>query len=268
MPKNGIDVSEFQTINDFKKLREDFDFIMIRAGFGFCTIDSQFFHNINGCRENNIPYGCYWFSYACTVDDAKKEAEFFCDLLDKYCKVSLPVYIDWEYDSNRYAKQHGFTITGESLRKIVIAFLNVCNDRGYDAGIYTNPDFISRYFYSAEWCRNIGSLWLASWDISEPVTCDIWQYTVMKNANLQYPYISCKDLDMDKAYIKIPDTVPEPDRIEVCLDDVLTEYDDICHGILEGKYGSGSERKEKLGKYYDVAQSIINQAYLRKEGEF
>lgn len=262
MQRKGIDISEFQRVKDFALLKTEAEFVMLRAGFGFCTIDSEFFYNIHGLDEQEIPYGCYWFSYALSVDDAKKEAEYFCDLMDKYASPELPLYIDWEYDSERYAKQHGVNMTGELLRKIVIAFLNVCNDRGYTAGVYTNPDYIQRFFYSAEWLRNIGSLWLASWGIDEPVTCDIWQYT--SKGSLQS--IS-GNVDMDICYIDLHHK-PTEKTVEECLSEILSEYDDICYDIMTGAYGSGEERKKKLGKYYDVAQKIINQAYLRKDGEF
>lgn len=33
--------------------------------------DAQWFNNVKGCEENNIPYGVYLYSYADTVKGAK-----------------------------------------------------------------------------------------------------------------------------------------------------------------------------------------------------
>ena len=262
MPKKGIDISEFQTVKDYSVLKKNIDFAIIRAGFGFCTIDKEFHRNVYGLREAKIPYGCYWFSYACTPDDARKEAQFFCELMDNFCQPSLPLFIDWEYDSEKYARNHGYTITSAVLKQIVSAFIDECNNYGYECGVYTNPDFIQRYFGSYEWILNSYPLWLACWGSKEPYKCDVWQYS--SSGRIEgIP----GDVDLDYYYGDLPGKPSDKD-FDLILEELLDKYDEICFGIMQGEYGSGQERKDKLGKYYDVAQEIINQVYKIQAGTF
>ena len=265
MQKKGIDVSEFQDIWSYQRVKESgIDFAMIRAGFGFCTIDAAFHKNINGFRDAGIPYGLYWFSYAMSPDDARKEAEFFCDLADKYAVPALPLYFDWEYASDDYARRHGVNVTAQLLRQMAATFVDVCYDRGYAPGIYCNPDFIARYYGSDSWIRNIGaSLWLANWSSDPGYTCDIWQYSEKGSVDG-----ITGTVDLDIGYMEMDDGSDSVLTVEDCILSLTEKYEDICLDIMKGKYGSGDERKEKLGKYYDVAQEIINQAYLRKDGLF
>lgn len=267
MVNKGIDVSEFQNIYNFEEVKENgIEFAIIRAGFGFCTIDQEFFKHIEGFERVGIPYGAYWFSYALSPEDAAKEASFFCELLIKYCKgLKLPVFFDFEYESLDYAKRHGVTITPNLLRAIAEQFIRTCGEYGYRAGVYCNPDFIYSY-YGLHFFDEINCyLWLADWSPSEPTyKCDIWQYSETGSVS----GIS-GNVDLDECYIDFEKPEPKPGKtIEECIEEIIDEYDDICFGIMQGEYGSGLERKNKLGKYYDVAQEIINEAYLRKEGKF
>ena len=263
MPKNGIDLSTWNDVYDYTKLLKDQDFVMIRAGFGFNTVDNRMNKHIAGCKNNKKPYGFYWFSYAMDVESAKKEAKFFVDLIKDISNPVLPLYFDWEYASDDYARKHGVTVTSAMLKNMAVAFCNEVKNAGYKAGVYCNPDYVVRYYGSPDWFTENGlSLWLAQWGAVSSYTCDIWQYSERGSLS----GVS-GNVDLDLCYLDIEGTKSDK-TIEECLEEVLDEYDDICFGILQGEYGSGAERKEQLGKYYDIAQDLINQAYKRKEGLF
>ena len=73
----GIDVSNHNDRINWSKIdKNEVQFVMIRAGYGFSTVDFQFKANIEGAIKAGIHIGIYWFSYAGTPAHAKTEAEF------------------------------------------------------------------------------------------------------------------------------------------------------------------------------------------------
>lgn len=77
----GIDVSHNQGVIDWKRVKADgVDFAIIRCGFGMNQInqdDTQWFNNVKGCEQNNIPYGVYLYSYADTIAKAKAKQHMY-----------------------------------------------------------------------------------------------------------------------------------------------------------------------------------------------
>ena len=73
----GIDVSAHQGLIDWAKAAADgVSFVIARAGYGkyASQADPTFQQNIFGALSAGIHAGAYWFSYALTPDDARKEA--------------------------------------------------------------------------------------------------------------------------------------------------------------------------------------------------
>ena len=77
MEKRGIDISHHQGDIDFDTLKGNIDFAMVRTSYGSFYEDKKYKQNILGLERVKIPYGLYHFSYATSVDSAKKEAEGF-----------------------------------------------------------------------------------------------------------------------------------------------------------------------------------------------
>ena len=99
MKKYGVDVSFAQGKVDWKKVKDSkkVDFAIIRAGFGrdVSQEDSQFKNNYAGCKENGIPCGVYWYSYADSPEDAKREAKACLEVI-KGKQFEYPIYFDLE----------------------------------------------------------------------------------------------------------------------------------------------------------------------------
>ena len=143
--KRGIDVSEFQGMIDWDTMKGQIDFAIIRAGFGDNNLDSKFKRNADECTRLGIPFGAYWFSYALTDEDARKEADYICNAVAPY-SPSYPICFDYEYDSFNYASRVGETVTNTDMVSFAKTFLNRVEERGYYAALYSNPDFLSRGF--------------------------------------------------------------------------------------------------------------------------
>ena len=98
------------------------EFAIIRCGFGMNQTkqdDAQWFNNVKGCEENNIPYGVYLYSYADTVKKAQSEAEHVLRLIKGHT-LAYPVYYDIE------EKAVLNKLTAEQLGKIAATFVNRC----------------------------------------------------------------------------------------------------------------------------------------------
>ncbi len=72
MSIKGLDVSEFQGIIDWDQVKAaGYQFAMIRAGYGFGTLDKQFQRNAAECNRVGLPIGVYWF---CLCTDSGNRA--------------------------------------------------------------------------------------------------------------------------------------------------------------------------------------------------
>lgn len=202
MVKKYIDISTYQGNVDFSQVKGNVDGVIIRAGYGQNNIDAKFERNISECNRLSIPCGVYWFSYACTEEMARKEAEYCLAAIKPY-RVELPVCFDFEYDSVEKAKKnYGVTISKSLATKLVHAFCDTIEKAGYYAMNYANKDYLNRYFDESTLKYD---LWLAAWptqpDPKTPPRKDvgIWQYSSKGSV----PGI-VGNVDMDWAYKDYP----------------------------------------------------------------
>lgn len=171
----GIDLSYHEGTVDWGAVKGNIDFAIIRAGYGKNNIDTQAKNNIKGCQDNGIPFGLYWFSYAYTVEMAKQEAKYLIEFA-KDCVPLMPVYFDFEYDSDRWAMKKGAIITPELLHQMATAFCEELENAGYYVGIYANNDYIVEKY--GESIFKTYDLWYARWAVDTPDrSANLWQYT-------------------------------------------------------------------------------------------
>lgn len=144
----GVDISSHNFINWNKVDPKEIDFVIIRAGYGFNTQDKQFKINIENAIKKGIPVGIYWFSYAGSVEHAKKEAEFCLNVIGAYRKyIQLPIFYDWENDSYNYVvKTYKITPTKQLVSDMAIAFLETVKRAGYKVGNYNSVSYLNTYF--------------------------------------------------------------------------------------------------------------------------
>ena len=180
----GIDVSHNNGVVDWASVKNaGFEFAMIRVGYGKNTLDRQFYNNVNGALKYGFKIGIYHYSYALTVDDAKKEADFIVKTL-KQCGLTpkrlIGVYCDME-DTDGYKARHGMP-TRQTITNICSVAVNAFWKAGYTAGVYCNKDWYRNklYFDQLGGC----ALWLAEPGKAKPsIKCNIWQYTFTEKIN-------------------------------------------------------------------------------------
>lgn len=124
----AIDVSEWQGDIDWKKVKADgIDAAIVRYADGD-HLDPYFDANMKGAIDNGIHVGCYIFSRATTIAEAREEAERLFAAASKY-KFTMPLYLDME--SNAQKK------TGKA-NAIARAYLVRMRKLGAVGGIYAS----------------------------------------------------------------------------------------------------------------------------------
>ncbi len=170
MEKRGIDISHHQGDIDFNKLKGNIDFAMVRTSYGSFYEDRKYKRNINGLEKIGVPYGLYHFSYATSIEEAKKEAVGFINIIKKY-NPTYPVVIDIE-SSNRTTN-----VKNDTLVDITDTICSMIENAGYYVMIYANLDYFNGKLNSSKLDRY--DKWLAQWS-SKPTynkNFGIWQYS-------------------------------------------------------------------------------------------
>ena len=149
----GIDISRHNTIRSFPAIKsQGVDFCVIRAGYG-TVVDTKFEAHIKAAQDCGMLVGAYWFCYALNPADARREAEVCAETLRGH-QLDLPVFYDFEYDTERYASKSRVKYDSKSRTDIIETFCTEITRRGYKAGVYTNPDY---------WLYKLNSDRLAKW---------------------------------------------------------------------------------------------------------
>ena len=240
----GIDVSYCQNEVDWDaaKASELVDFAILRAGYGRepNQVDTQFNRNYAACKRLGIPCGAYWFSYAMSADEAKREAQVFLQTI-KGKLFEYPVYMDLEL-----AKQ--FALGKAACSEMADAFLSTMEQAGYYAGLYCSTYYLDKYLSDSVKSRY--TIWCAQYasKCTYQNPYGIWQYNVA--GSTEHDIIGQKSIpgivgecDMDYCYTDYPSIIkaaglngfakatqptqpeptptPEPDNEESTLQQIL-----------------------------------------------
>ena len=217
MTKRGIDVSAHQGVINWDLARTQIEGVIIRAGYGKNNIDQKWVPNIEAVRDLSLDLGVYWFSYAYSVDMAYMEGKYAALAVQKKLGTRcVPIAYDLEYDSVTYAAKKGVKIGKSEATQYAIAFLKAVQECGYRPMIYTNVDYLKRYFDWDAIRKAVPDtmLWLAQWRDTKPTAYEdisIWQYS----SSGSVPGITTR-VDMDIIYddletgAALPDPAPEP----------------------------------------------------------
>lgn len=243
-----IDVSVHQGKIDWSKVKADkIGGVIIRAGYGKGNIDGRFKENIEGAIKAGFKtIGVYWFSYAYTVEMAKREAQFCNDAVAPYKDhINLGVYFDWEYDSMSYAKKNGVNPNKDLITNMNLYFCNKIKDLGYKAGYYLNLDY-QKNFIDVSRLKEFYK-WFARYTSEAQKDCYLWQYS----SSGKVSGIS-GNVDMNELVGK---------SIEHKTSNTKKSNNVIASEVIAGKWGDGSDRKKKLeaaGYDYEAIQNIVN----------
>lgn len=228
LESDGCDISYYQGDVDFAKMKKaGIKAVIIRAGYGI-TIDKNFVSYINGAIKAGIAIGVYWFIYASDSARCKLNATKCLEVIAPYRDyITCGIWCDWEYDSDRYAG----TLTSVERSCLVDTFNEEISKAGYEAGIYSNQDYIvSGKFQS--WLVSKYPLWFARYSGTIGNCAEkgkggipyMWQYS-SSGSGKTYG-VSSKALDMDKVFISlVPDAAVPPADIVSANPDAIKASD-------------------------------------------
>lgn len=242
----GIDVSRHQRTVNWSQVKAcGMNFAIIRVGYrgyegGQICADEYFQSNIVNASNAGLKVGVYFFSQAINEQEAREEASYVVQMIQKY-NIQYPVVFDWEtaagYRTNR-------PFTKAQMNAMADAFCQVVSSAGYIPMVYSNTtDFQNRFDYDSLaskyyiWyarypARYGGSKWYGSGDplpnYDNNIDFNIWQY--MSDGAVPGVNGNC---DVNVSFLDFG-TVRQPDPVEIPLtssSDKIT-IDNVNHQII------------------------------------
>lgn len=250
-----VDISTFDKTVDFTKVKKaGYVGVIIRAGYGQTNVDDYFYEHIEGAIKADLPVGIYWFSYAYSSGMARNEARKCIELIKRY-KISMPVFWDFEYDSDRYAKSLGHPVSNAMLNSMAVAFCSEIRKAGYQPGIYFNKDYRDNRFDKRMLTQYVQ--WYAYYNKTlddGAADVELWQYT----SEEEVPGIPAENEDVSyllKKSIIYGGTEPtEPHK-----EDAKEKYTKALQTALNVSYGL---HMPVDGKYMKMTESGVRLNYL------
>ena len=182
-PYCGVDISRWQGTVDWKKVKDNgVDFAILRCFAK--SKDTTFDTNYAGAAAQNIPVGAYVYMYATSAEAAAAEAQNAVAALDGRA-LTLPLFLDIE-DSKVLA------LSKTTLLSLVLSELQIFENAGYKAGIYTSQSLAKNYNTPA---LSGYARWIAKWSCyttdanpkkytfadqdpnKNAPACDLWQFS-------------------------------------------------------------------------------------------
>ena len=155
--KIGIDVSKWQGDIDFEKVKEtgvEFVYIKIGGQNGIGKnyyFDPKFERNYEGFSKVGIPIGLYFYSYADSIKEARKQALWIVDnIKDK--KIDLPIAFDWE----NWSSFNNFKMSFATLTNASKMFIRTLEENGYKGMNYGSKNYLEKI-----WLETDSDIWLA-----------------------------------------------------------------------------------------------------------
>ena len=151
-----IDVSSYNGTVNWKKVKDQkINHAMLKIGSGIDqnkkgSKDSRFSTNFRNAGYASIHRGIYYYSYAKTTQDAKKEAKHCLSLLKEQGitpeDLDLPVAFDIEEEAT-------FQTGRSNVTAITTTFCDALKDAGYEPMVYSGAS--DRLYLSAMICGSI-----------------------------------------------------------------------------------------------------------------
>ena len=171
--KIGLDISSWQGDVDFEALKNaGVEFVMIRVGGTIGTngeyfLDKKFKQNIENANKYGIQAGIYFYSYADSLEHARRDAKWVLKQIKKY-KIDLPIAFDWEEWSN-FNEYH---LSFFGLTSMAEEFLKVIEEAGYQGMLYSSKTYLENM-----WMKTKYDIWLAHYTSNTTYQGDykIWQ---------------------------------------------------------------------------------------------
>lgn len=241
-----IDISQHNGNINFEELKNNgIKNVIIRVGWignkQNHTLDTKFEENYKKAKENGFKVGFYVYSYCKSVETLRQGVNWLLEKIDNK-QNEIGVFLDLEDETIEEIGRQNLTDQAKQ-------FCEIIKNSGYIAGIYANKYWFE-HLLDIKQLLNY-KIWLAEWNkkdnYSVTFRVDIWQYgqTEIKGINGQ--------VDINEIYYG--------------TNTIFVDIEQIARDVINGKYGNGQERKEKLGNLYEQVQYKVNEILKPKNNE-
>ena len=249
-----IDISQHNGNINFEELKNNgIKNVIIRVGWignkQNHTLDTKFEENYKKAKDNGFKVGFYVYSYCKSVETLRQGVNWLLEKIDNK-QNEIGVFLDLEDETIQEIGRQNLTDQAKQ-------FCEIIKNSGYIAGIYANKYWFE-HLLDIKQLLNY-KIWLAEWNkkdnYSVTFRVDIWQYgqTEIKGINGQ--------VDINEIYYG--------------TNTIFVDIEQIAKDVINGKYGNGQERKEKLGSLYEQVQHKVNEmlkhnneiVYIVKKGD-
>lgn len=272
--ENIIDVSYVQSKTiDWNKVKADgVHGAIIRCGYrgygsGALNEDSMFMNHITGANKAGLKLGIYFFTEAINAAEGKAEAQFTLKMLKKAgVKLTYPIAIDTENINakNPVPRANSTKLSAAKRTEAIKAFCEEIKANGYEPMIYASTDWLNNQLQMSKLPYTI---WVTQYNdrVTYKGKYAIWQYTSTAKVNginqvvdKNYCYVNYSTPTASVTQTVTPVVTPMAPAPSTSLKSI----DIVAQEVLDGKWGSGDARKQKLqaaGYNYDAVQAKVNE---------
>lgn len=248
----GIDISHYEKGFDLASVKPGFCIVKATEGTGY--VDNCCDGFITQCKKLGIPWGYYHFA---RTNGGAREARFFYNQTKNYVGKGIPV-LDFEDTRNSSSYIDEFVKEYHAITRVY-------------PWVYMSSDFINNRGYGSDYVKNNCGLWLAGYPSRTTTypavkTCPYkhrgwtlaaWQFTNALS-------IGGMSVDGDVFY---GDTsawnlyaTGGNDKNDTTNNSAKVQGDkwDIARQVINGAFGNGDARRDRLGDRYNEIQACVN----------
>lgn len=171
-----IDISKYNTINNWNEVEKNVDGIFIRVGYrgysvGKIVEDEKFNANVRECISHDIPFGFYFMSQAINETEGCQEADFCVDMARRY-KPSLPIFVDSEDGDGKATLTRADRLNKTTRTKVIDAFCRTIKSAGYETGVYASESWFKEQLNYNRLSQNY-LIWVAKYGKNDGSITDI-----------------------------------------------------------------------------------------------
>ena len=165
-----LGISPSIVYNKLKEQNVEFIFIKIagqRQINGKIKLDPKFKTNIEEAKKHGIAVGVYFYSYARSQEEARKQARYIVKNIKNY-DIELPIVFDWE----NWLEYNKFKLSFNSLNLIAKAFMDEVEKNGYDSLIYSSEYYLENIWFKEDY----NNIWIAKYgNLEHKPSYKVWQ---------------------------------------------------------------------------------------------
>ena len=258
-----IDISYVQKSINWKKVKAaGIKGAIIRCGYrgygsGKLMMDDMFMDHIKGAHAAGLKIGVYFFTEGITAKEGKEEAAYTLNLVKKAgIPIDYPIAVDTEHINAKGVRAND--LSKAKRTEVIKAFCEEIKRQGYEPMIYAS---LTWFYNKLDMSKLPYKIWCAQYykECQYSGEYVMWQYSSTGKVDGISGVV-----DMNHCYIENAQNNSNvtTNNSKVTANVAALSIDELAKQVIEGKWGSGADRKknlEKAGYNYDKVQAKVNE---------